>query len=220
MKVREVMTTDVVTARADTPFAELVDRLLTAGVSGLPVVDEDGHVIGIVTEADLVSKEAYGFGRRRSLALVAGVLRGHDPKWIGKAAGRTAAELMTQPVAVAVPYEDVMSAARRMLQSGHKRLPVVDYGRLVGIISRQDVLRPFHRSDAEIAAEVERLIHVAFYSASRQDATVTVDGGVVTLRGSARFPSDVLFLEALAARVPGVIDVHNQVVPREPEPRW
>jgi len=75
------MTSTAVTATPDTPFPELVDQLLRHGVSGLPVVDEDGHLVGIVTEADLVSKEAYGGRRRRVLELLADLVAGRETHW-------------------------------------------------------------------------------------------------------------------------------------------
>jgi CBS domain-containing protein len=139
--VRDVMTTDVVTAGLNATYDEIVDRLLTHDISGLPVVDSDGVLLGLVTEADLVSREAYGPERRRPLGLVADYLRNRDPAWVRKASGTTARELMTHAVTTASPDDELRVAARRMLESGYKRLPVVATdGRLVGIVSRRDVL--------------------------------------------------------------------------------
>ncbi len=130
MKVRDVMTTPAITVGPDTPFAEIVDRLLSNDISGLPVVDDDGRLVGIVTEADLVSKEAYDHRRRRALGLVADYLRGRDPQWVRKAAGQTAADLMTAAPATASHEEGLAAASRRLLEEHHKRLPVVDDGRI------------------------------------------------------------------------------------------
>lgn len=139
--VRDVMTTDVVTVGLDATYGEMVDHLLAHDISGLPVVDTDGILLGLVTEADLVSREAYGPERRRPLGLVADYLRGDDPGWLRKASGGTAGEIMTREVTIASPDDELRVAARRMLESGHKRLPVVATdGRLVGIVSRRDVL--------------------------------------------------------------------------------
>jgi CBS domain-containing protein len=139
--VRDVMTTDVVTVGLEATYGEMVDRLLAHDISGLPVVDADGILLGLVTEADLVSREAYGPDRRRPLGLVADVLRDRDPDWLRTASGTTAREIMTQDVATASPDEELRVAARRMLESGYKRLPVVATdGRVVGIVSRRDVL--------------------------------------------------------------------------------
>lgn len=142
MKVRDVMTADVVTVGPTASFAEVVDCLLSHEISGLPVVDNGGRLLGIVTEADLVSKEAYGQRRRRALGLLADYFRGRDPQWVRKSAGLTAHELMTVVPDTAAPDEDIAEAARRMLERHHKRLPVVDEdGRVVAIVSRHDLLR-------------------------------------------------------------------------------
>lgn len=141
--VRDVMTTDVVTVGPDATYLEIVDRLLAHDVSGVPVVDGDRSLLGIVTEADLVSREAYGPERRRPLALLLDYLRDRDPAWVRKASGSTARELMTHIVTTAAEDDEVRVAARAMLESDVKRLPVVAAdGRLVGIVSRRDLLAP------------------------------------------------------------------------------
>ena len=141
MHVRDVMTTDVVTVPPDADFGEIVERLLDRGISGLPVVDADGTLLGMVTEADLVSREAYGPGRRRPLGLVLDYLRDRDPAWVRKASGTTARDLMTQVVTTASPDDELRVIARVLLESGHRRLPVVRAdGRLAGIVSRRDLL--------------------------------------------------------------------------------
>jgi CBS domain-containing protein len=139
--VRDVMTSDVVTVGPDATYGEIVDRLLSHDISGLPVTDADGTLVGIVTEADLVSREAYGPERRRPLGLIFDYLRERDPAWVRKAGGTTARELMTHLVTTASPDDELRVVARRMLESGYKRLPVIATdGRLVGIVSRRDVL--------------------------------------------------------------------------------
>jgi CBS domain-containing protein len=109
-------------------------------INGLPVVDDSGRVVGIVTEAVLVSREAYGTERRRPLGLVLDYRRGCDPAWVRRASGATARELMTCMVSTVAPDDDLGEAAHRMVEGGHKRLPVVAAGRLVGIVSRRDLL--------------------------------------------------------------------------------
>lgn len=142
IRVADVMTTDVVTVGPDATYGEIVDRLLAHDISGLPVIDHSGRLVGVVTEADLVSREAYGPERRRPLGLLFDYLRDRDPAWVRKASGATARELMTRVVITAAPDDDLATAARRMLEGGHKRLPVVAAGRLVGIVSRRDLLAP------------------------------------------------------------------------------
>jgi CBS domain-containing protein len=219
MKLRDVMTTPVVTVAPDTTFADIVDALLVNDISGLPVVDADGQLLGMVTEADLVSKEAYGYRRRRALGLVADYLRGRDPQWVRKGAGRTAVEVMTSAPVTASPDDDLGVAARRMLESHHKRLPVVENGKVVGIVSRQDLLQPFHRADAAILADVEGLLADVLRVPETHDAHPTVAAGVVGLDGTAQWPTDVAFIEAVVARIPGVVAIDNRLQAREPDPR-
>jgi len=218
MKVAEVMTTPVVTVGPEASWKDVAERMLDAGVSGLPVVDPDGYLLGIVTEADLVSKPAFGDRRHRSLRAMVDLLTG-ESRWIGKAAALTAAEMMTTTTLTATPLEDVRTAARLMLDSGVKRLPVLDGGRLVGIISRRDLLRSFHRTDAEIAAQITERLGMVRYAPEDHDVTATVHDGVVTLEGSVRTEGEVPVVEGLARDVAGVVRVVNRVTFREHDPR-
>lgn len=150
MKVRDVMTTPVITVGPDATYSEIVDLLLEHDISGVPVVHPGGRLLGMVTEADLLSGEAYGHRRHRALGLVAAFLRGDDTEWLRKAAGTTARELMTGPPSTASPDDDLSDAARQMLQGAHKRLPVVVDGKIVGIVSRSDLLGHFDGSDTAV----------------------------------------------------------------------
>jgi CBS domain-containing protein len=142
-RVRDVMTTDVARLGPDATYDGIVDLLLTRGVSGLPVADQDGRLVGIVTEADLVTREAYGPGRRSPVDVLLDNLRNRPPAWVRKAAATTAADLMTRTVVTTSPDADLPSTARRLLESGYRWLPVVDAdGRLVGVVSRRDLLAP------------------------------------------------------------------------------
>jgi CBS domain-containing protein len=219
MKVRDVMTAPAITVGPDTPYAEIVDRLLEHEISGLPVVDADGTLLGIVTEADLVSKAAYGYRRRRALGLLADYFRGRDPQWVHKAAGRTARDVMTAVPATAAPGEALAVAARRMLEAHHKRLPVVDDGKVIGIVSRHDLLRTYHRDDMVIADELDALLTDFLRVPETHHAQASVTDGVVALHGSVQWPSDVAFLESVVGQVAGVVAVDNHLHAREPEPR-
>lgn len=218
MKIRDVMSTPAITVEPDAPFTAVVDTLLANGISGAPVVDDDEHLLGIVTEADLVSREAYGYRRRRALGLVAELLRGRDPQWVRKGAARTAEELMTPTPVVASPDDDLGVVARHMLESRHKRLPVVDGGRVVGVVTRHDLLRPFDRADSEIAAEVRRLLADPWRVPETHAVRPSVSDGVVRLDGDVQWPSDAEFFEAVVARIPGVVAVENHLEARLPEP--
>ncbi|HVW34268.1 MAG TPA: CBS domain-containing protein [Acidimicrobiia bacterium] len=139
--VGEVMSRAVFTVKPETPFKDVVETLLRNDVSGVPVVNDEGRLLGIVTEADLVSKEAYGGRRRRPLRLLADAFTG-DVRWVQRAKGLTAEAIMTPWPWTVRPTDDTAFAARRMLESRVKRLPVVDdEHRVVGIVSRHDLLR-------------------------------------------------------------------------------
>jgi len=217
VKVGDVMTTTLVTVGPDAPFKEVVELLVRSGVSSLPVVDRAGKLVGLVTEADLVSKEAYP-GRRRALALLADVVSARDHHWVTKAAGSVAADVMTRHVTVCAPHEDLHVAARRMLEAGVKRMPVVDDGVLLGMISRHDILKSFDRPDVDIAGDIERVLADPLKAPEGGHVGVAVDGGVVTLTGDVRYEWDERIVVSLVGNVPGVIDVVTRLQHREPNP--
>ena len=210
MKVKDVMTTDVLTVREDTSFKDTVELLVENRVSGAPVIDDAGHLVGLVTEADLVSKEAFDLRHRRPLAALIELVGGAS-RWSQKAAGLTARDVMTDRVVTAAPGENIRSVARRMLDLEVKRLPVVEHGRLVGIISRQDLLRIFHRTDADIAAEIDAKLASPLYAPEDHRASALVEDGIVTLIGSVRFSGEVPVVVGLASDVTGVVQVDNRL---------
>jgi CBS domain-containing protein len=137
------MSVPPITVGPDATSAEIIDCLLSNNISGVPVVDENDGVIGIVTEADLVLSVAYGNHDRRALALVAEIIEGHPAPWVDRLSANRARDLMTSDVVVVGPDDDIADAARRMLRRRCGRLPVVRDGRIVGIVSRHDILRHF-----------------------------------------------------------------------------
>lgn len=218
MKVRDVMTIDVVTATPETPLPRVVDDLIVHGTSGMPVVDAERRVVGVVSEADIVAKEAYG-PRHRALGVLSALLRGHNNRWVTKASGLKAGDVMTKPAVTAMPDDDLRRAAARMVSLSVKRLPVVDgSGRLVGIVSRRDVMRLFHRSDTELALDVQRLLADPLSVPDDHAVSVEVYDGEVILTGSARCSLDVKLIEAMVLDVPGVLDVRNEMIAREQDP--
>jgi CBS domain-containing protein len=216
MKIKDVMTTEVLTVQEDTPFKDVVELLVEHRVSGVPVVDTEGNLRGLVTEADLVSKEAFDLRHRRPLAAVTELISGSS-RWSGKAAGLTAREVMTERVVVVEPGADVRTAARKMLDLGVKRLPVVEDGRVVGIVSRQDLLRIFHRPDADIAAELEVKMASPLYAPEDHTVIASVADGVVTLTGRVSFAGEVPVIEGLAADVLGVVHVDSRITYDRPD---
>jgi CBS-domain-containing membrane protein len=218
--VADIMTRTVVTAREDASLPELVDQMVRCGISGIPIVDTDSHLVGIVTEADLISKPAYGgTPHRRPLAIIGDLLRGHERRWQAKAEGMTTAEIMTTKVETARPWESVRAAARRMVNSGVKRLPVVDDDRLVGIVSRADVLRSMHCTDEVLQAEIAAALGDPMGVPEMTLVETSVTDGVVTLRGTVRYPIDLPVLTAIVWSFPGVVEVHNEATAREPNPQ-
>jgi len=219
MKVHEIMTTEVVSVAPETPFKDVVERLVGADVSSLPVVDPSGKLLGLITEADLISKQAYGTHRHRALALLADVLAGREHRWVAKAAGSMAADVMTQHVTVCGRHEDVRAVARRMLEAGVKRMPVVEEGVLVGMVSRSDILATLARPDEEIAAAVRQVLSDGLNMPDACHVGFTVDAGVVALSGDVRYAWDEGIIVSLVLGVPGVIDVISHLHHREPDPR-
>jgi CBS domain-containing protein len=171
------MTTPVVAVMRDATFKEIAAKLRQYRVSAFPVIDDHHRVIGVLSEADMLAKEAF--------AQDGGIAAFLHRKEKAKADGITAGDLMTHPAVTVMPDDSVERAARLMYTVRVKRLPVVDAGgRLVGIISRSDVLTVFDRPDEEIRHEItDNVILHEFLQDPRQFA-VTVQSGVVTLAGS------------------------------------
>lgn len=220
MKIRDVMTTDVITAHVDMPFKALVETMIDRNITGIPIVDDDGRLLGIVTEADLVDKQAYGEPPQGFLDMVHHAVFGPPADTAQKAWAMTAHGLMTKNVHTAAPGDDVTSVARRLLERGIKRMPVVaDNGVVVGIVSRRDLLAAYARPDAELTAAVRKVL--ANPLAVPEDARLEyleVRDGVVRLAGSVNHPSDVAVTAAALRAIPGVVDVETRLSAREPDP--
>src|SRR5436305_1317331 len=189
--VKDVMTTEVVAVRQETTFQELAAALRRYRVSALPVVDDAGRVLGVVSEADLLAKEALA-----DPGLVAELVHHKD---IRKAEGLTAGELMTRPPVTATPDDPIEQAARMMHFMRVKRLPVVNSGgQLVGIVSRADVLAVFDRTDEDIRSDVVDGILRHDYLVGPRQFRATVESGVVTMEGT---PETAPFGHALIRNV-------------------
>lgn len=204
LTVRDVMTPDVVTIRVDASFKEVARLLDENSVSALPVLDEAGQLVGVVSEADLLPKEEYR-GTRAKPRRFASPSRRHET---AKAAGDVAGDVMTTPAVIIDPDATLAEAARKMVNEGVKRLPVVTSGgELVGIVSRADLVSAFLRPDEAIAAEVEQDLTNRVLLTERGDVAVQVSDGVVTLTGHLDRRSSVEIAEKLARVVDGVVDV-------------
>lgn len=212
------MTEEVITLRRTAPFKEVVETLMAAAVSGAPVVDDNGRLLGVVTEADLMTRKAYS-GTRHALALVAGYLTGDDPRWLRKSAALTAEQLMTTAPVTVSPGHDIGVAARRMLDHAVNRLPVVDdAGRVVGIVARRDLLRSWIRADEAIAADVRELLRDPRRVPEDNRVACEVTDGIVRLLGTVRVPTDAVVVEAAVRAVPGAVDVVSEITSEHPSP--
>ena len=150
--VKDVMTAEVIWVEEDAPFAAMAAALGQYRISAFPVVNEKGQVTGVVSEADLLAKEALEGGDARIPGMITGILRHRE---LAKARGVTARDLMTAPAVTVSPDATVEHAARLLYVHRVKRLPVIDADRrLVGIVSRADVLSVFGRTDEDIRADV------------------------------------------------------------------
>ena len=186
VRVRDVMTAPAVTVAPDATFKEVVDLMLRRSISALPVVDDSGALLGMISEADLIARPAHG-GRRRGM--------------------QTAAGIMSAPAECVHLDDTVRDVARRMLETRRKHFPVVDGSRRpVGMVSRRDLLRMFDRGDAELAAEVSDVLGED-QVLSGHAVSVTARDGVVTIEGTVRRADDVAYVRRLAWMVPCVVDV-------------
>jgi CBS-domain-containing membrane protein len=153
--VKDVMTTQVIWVKKDTSFRDMAVALHEHRVSAFPVLDDGGRVIGIVSEADMLTKEAPGSEPQGMPGMITGLLRDKEHQ---KARGITAGGVMTSPAVVVTPDDTVERAARLMYTRKVKRLPVVDANHhLVGIVSRADVLAVFDRHVPGVVAVRDRL---------------------------------------------------------------
>lgn len=204
MRIRDLMTTDVLTIGPDAPLKEAAREMLDAGISGLPVADDGGALVGIITEADFVATEADRRVRRR-----AGLLRliNHDEEIPDQE--RLVKDVMTTDLKTIGPEEDHADAARLMERERIKRLPVVEDGKLVGLISRADMLRAYARPDADIIDEINDHVMRKVLWVDPRRVTVRCLDGNVELSGQMETRSDASLLVELTKRLDGVTSVHD-----------
>ena len=211
-KVRDVMTTRVVAVKRNATFKDMAALLTEYRVSAFPVLDDEGKVIGVVSEADMLSKEALVADMGVQAARLARIPGSPYHDEFAKAAAVTAADLMTNPPVVVTPDEPVTSAARLMYHGRVKRLPVVgEKGQLVGIVSRADVLSVYSRPDSEIRQEITENVIGGEFFADPEHFTVTVSDGIVTLQGYPESTVRGRDIVAEAWHVEGVVSVRDRL---------
>lgn len=206
--VREVMTGHVITAMSTTSFQQLVALLDEHDISAVPVVDDDGVVIGVVSDSDLLTKQEF-HGGADPVTVFAGpaTRRRHH-----KAEATTAADLMTHPPLTIGPDEPVASAARRLGRAGVRRLVVVDeFGRPIGVVSRRDLLGALMVPDVEIVAEVRGILAAAGRNGIGSELTASVHDGMVTVDGVVTLRSTADELRWRLLGVPGVVTVQSRI---------
>jgi CBS-domain-containing membrane protein len=202
--VKDVMTTQVVAVRSGATFKEMAAALRQYRVSAFPVIDEHEKVIGIVSEADLLAKEAL-----TDPGVLTGVL---DHRDVLKAEGLTAGDLMTPRAVTVRPEDSVEHAAQLMYFLKVKRMPVVDTdGGLVGLVSRADVLAVYDRPDNDIREEITGNVIVRGFGEGPRQFAVTVQAGVVTVQGSPETAALGHDIVRKIQHVPGVVAVHDQL---------
>jgi CBS-domain-containing membrane protein len=205
--VSDVMTHTAVAVGRDARFKDIVNLMDQWKVSALPVLEGEGRVIGVISEADLLPKEEFRDSDPDRLTQL------HRLPDLAKAGGLTAEELMSTPAVTVHAGATLAEAARIMAQRKVKRLPVVnEQDMLEGVVSRGDLLKVFLRSDDDIAQEVNREILTCLFPAPIEPIQVDVSDGVVTLTGRVRDTSLVPIAARLVRAVEGVVDVECDLV--------
>jgi CBS domain-containing protein len=207
--VGDIMTREVLVAPPEATFRDVVRLIEDHHVHALPVVDELRQVLGMVAESDLLLRAVRTEGqamaplRRHGRARLASLGRARLASQ--RLAGTTAGEIMTSP-AVTIDSSQTLDQAALVLHQRHiGRLPVVaENGRLIGIVTRSDLLKVYLRSDEDLLAAVQEAIAAVDHSTS-PTIWATVEDGVVVLQGSAQLLSQVIAVGALVARVPGIV---------------
>jgi CBS domain-containing protein len=211
MTVRDVMTTSVTSVGRSTPLQDVAELLVDRRISGVPVVDEDGIVLGVVSEADFLVKEQGAEAiRHRRLARMLGEST-ESKAQLAKVRATNAGEAMTAPPVTIESTSPISAAARLMTARRVNRLPVVDGGRLVGIVTRADLLRAYVRSDEELANTIRRDVLLRILWLDPNTFDLDVKDGRVTIAGHVERRSTAEMVGRSIAMVPGIIDVHTSV---------
>lgn len=210
MRARELMSTPVVTIHPEAPLKDLAELMVAHRVSGVPVVDRGGMLIGVVSESDVMEKidgaavaDAEG-GLPRLLTALSKALDGSS-----KPTARAVADLMTTRVVTAGPDATVQELVHLMIAYDINRVPVVETGRLVGIVTRADILRTVVRPDAAIETDLRwRIAHELWIDP--EALQISCRNGIVTLAGTVDTHADAELVRRWAAKTEGVVDVEDR----------
>ncbi|MGO6819768.1 CBS domain-containing protein [Rhizobium leguminosarum] len=220
MLVQAIMTSTPITVTASSSVAEAAKLMLDNKISGLPVVDASGALVGIVSEGDFLRRSELNTERKRSWLLDWLTSPGKIADEYVRAHGRRVEEVMTAPVSAIAPTASVSDAVRLMERQDIKRLPVVADGRLVGIVARSDLLRALSQAlpiaavsagDAQIQAAIDA--ELARQSWSRNGFIhCRVANGVAELTGTIFDERERLAAKVAVENVPGVTSIRDQLV--------
>jgi CBS domain-containing protein len=207
MHVQQLMTTPVLSIGPEASLKDVAEIFVERGISGVPVCDAENHVIGVISEGDILYKEhdPTTGGRGGALAWLA---RGQTPAVV-KATAMTVRQAMTSPAITVSPWSSVSEAARLMTERGINRVPVVKGEELVGIVTRTDLVRAFTRSDEEIENEFRDEILEDTLWLDRDAVEIDVKRGAVKLSGTLETRSDAVLVERMTGRIPGVVSVSS-----------
>lgn len=225
MHAQEIMTRRVITARRDSSLQETIKAMLDHGVSGMPVVDDSGRPVGMLSEGDLLRRSELGTERKRPRWLCFLVGPGRLAEEYTHAHGRTVADVMTDKLYSVAPDTPVKEVVQLMERHRIKRVPVLDQGRLVGIVSRANLLRalalattalpPGPSSDEEIRTRLAAELAATEW-APRYMIDHIVQNGAVHLYGTILDEREREALCVAARNTPGVTEVHDHLVWCEP----
>jgi CBS domain-containing protein len=208
MKVEDLMTKDVIVVPPTASLKQVAGVLADGRISGLPVVEE-GRLVGVVSEADILYKES---GREAPAGGFLGWLLLDTVVAEEKLAARTAGDAMTAPAVTIGPERPAHEAASRMIEWRINRLPVVDeHGTLVGIVTRNDLVRAFTRGDAEIARDVREDVLLRTFAVAPEAIHVRVSEGEVSIRGHVETKLQADSIPRFVERIPGVVGVDAEL---------
>jgi CBS-domain-containing membrane protein len=207
LTIKDLMTRDVVSVRPETPLKHVAQVLVERRVSGLPVIAEDGTLVGVVSEADLIIKEQDPDAiHHRTLARLIGDSPDAKAR-TRKSRALTAAEAMTAPAVTIGPHRPIHEAAAIMSLRKVNRLPVVDEGRVVGIVTRADLVRAYVRSDEDLAKTIRDDVILRVLWLDPASFNVDVRDGVATVVGHVDRRSTAEMVERAVRLVPGLVEV-------------
>lgn len=207
MRARELMSTPVVTVRPEMPLKAVAEQMAAHRVSGVPVVDRFGHLVGMISESDVLVKLEFG----RQGSGFSGFLDRLATRFNAnpKRRARVASDLMTPRVITAGPEASLRELVHLMTAHDINRIPILEDGRVIGMVTRADIVRALARRDEAVTEEVRwRLQHDLWIDAT--DLVITTHNGIVTLAGMVENRSDAVIVERWTATTDGVVGVDAQ----------